>query len=426
MPLKPSTSIIREGYYFIFILGFVTVGSFLKQIDLLIGLSAVLLAGMLFNWRLSIQSMKEVDFWRLPHRPIWAIRPTTFRFSIHNSRYRLSCFSLTLSQQYRKVTSGKGFLVGWFSSLLKFFRGVEGNSFAFVERVDPGERTETKQELMFETRGRYVMEKLNLSTHFPLGLIRRNLTETVDREFFVGPPIGNLGSGWLDKMLGLGAGGEQGQRMSRSGDEFYSLRQWSSGDSRRMIHWRASAKHDEIMVRQMQASQSRSFSLIVDLFASDQDRQARELTATDLENGLEKGVEIPDWQKTLMVLATVSDALFAEASDPARLVVIGDRIDAISFPCSYSQWESWHQTLAMIKPSRDSQQFLSEIDGLDGFGKSSPGLILSSRQGQQKQAVDQTLSGLRWIHPNTPEMEGWLEFPSPDTKLLEKWKGAEK
>ena len=423
MALKPSTSIIREGYYFLFILGFVTIGSFLKQIDLLIGLSGVLLAGMLFNWRLGIQSMKDVDFWRLPHRPIWAVRPTVFRFLIHNTRFSLSCFSLTISQKYRR----RGFekKKSWLENWLRPFRGISGNSFSFIERIDPGQRAESKHEMMFETRGHYFMENLNLSTHFPLGLIRRNLTETIDREFFVGPPIGNLGPGWLDKMLGIGAGGEDGVRLSRSGDEFFSLREWSSGDSRRMIHWRASARHDNLMVRQMQASQSRSFSLIVDLYSADFQNERTEITATQLESGNVTAADIPNWQKTLMVLATISDALFAEASDPANLMIVGDKVDSISFPCSYSQWEAWHKTLATIMPSQDPDEFLKKLDSFPGTGSTAPGLVLSGRDEGDKQVVQDQARNLQWMHPGAPELAGWLEFPTPDTKLLSKWKGVE-
>jgi len=58
--------VTREGWYYLFILGFVVLGSFLRNIPLLVGLSAILATGMLINWRWSRALMRGLRLRRLP------------------------------------------------------------------------------------------------------------------------------------------------------------------------------------------------------------------------------------------------------------------------------------------------------------------------------------------------------------------------
>jgi uncharacterized protein (DUF58 family) len=48
--------------------------------------------------------------------------------------------------------------------------------------------------------------------------------------------------------------------------DFYGLRDWRSGDSRRWIHWRSSAKRQELLVRQFEQHRSQDFVVLLDLF----------------------------------------------------------------------------------------------------------------------------------------------------------------
>jgi hypothetical protein len=59
------------------------------------------------------------------------------------------------------------------------------------------------------------------------------------------------------------------QRLSRRGlleADFYGLREWRAGDSRRWIHWRTSARRGSLIVRQFEQRRSQNLAMLVDLW----------------------------------------------------------------------------------------------------------------------------------------------------------------
>ena len=52
-------------------------------------------------------------------------------------------------------------------------------------------------------------------------------------------------------------------------DEFYALRRWRSGDNRKHIHWRSTAKLGRPMVKQFDQKSNRDLALLVDLYVPD-------------------------------------------------------------------------------------------------------------------------------------------------------------
>ncbi len=95
-------------------------------------------------------------------------------------------------------------------------------------------------------RGHYRIEKIRVSTQFPLGLFRAWCWLPVDVEYMVYPkPEGNRPwtEGGTDDPLA-----ETGAR--RSGDDFYGLRSYVEGDSIRHIHWKAAARGGPLVVKE--------------------------------------------------------------------------------------------------------------------------------------------------------------------------------
>ena len=124
-----------------------------------------------------------------------------------------------------------------------------------------------------------------VSTRFPLGLVRHSLLLSEQKELLVLPRLGTLHAGCLKLIREHEAGS---QRMSRRGlleADFYGLREWRPGDSRRWIHWRTSARKGRIVVRQFEQRRSQNLALLVDLWQpadpSDEDL-ARVETAVSL------------------------------------------------------------------------------------------------------------------------------------------------
>ena len=86
-------------------------------------------------------------------------------------------------------------------------------------------------------------------------------------EFFVYPKIGKLSSRWQSRRR---KANESQQRLryqpSRQVGDFLGIRPWQHGDTKKGIHWRASAKHQSPVVRQYELHQNQDCTVILDLY----------------------------------------------------------------------------------------------------------------------------------------------------------------
>ena len=116
-------------------------------------------------------------------------------------------------------------------------------------------------------RGRYRFGPVRLSTRFPFGLFSRTITRgrsrNADRAAAAGPadPTAGRRGGSRRSPAPIAAGSGPG----REGD-FYGVREWRSGDGRRLIHWRSSARLGKLVVRQFERPRSRDVAVVLDLW----------------------------------------------------------------------------------------------------------------------------------------------------------------
>ena len=96
----------------------------------------------------------------------------------------------------------------------------------------------------------------------PLGLVRRTMEWTEQTELFVHPmttSLEPLGAGLLRDLEG-----QVTPDLSMSDLAFHALREYQPGDDRRYIHWRSSAKHDRLLVRQFLDTRRSHLAVVVD------------------------------------------------------------------------------------------------------------------------------------------------------------------
>lgn len=96
----------------------------------------------------------------------------------------------------------------------------------------------------------------------PLGLVRRTMEWTEQSELFVHPATTSLeplGAGLLRDLEG-----EVTPDLSMSDLAFHALREYQPGDDRRYIHWRSSAKHGRLLVRQFLDTRRSHLAVVVD------------------------------------------------------------------------------------------------------------------------------------------------------------------
>lgn len=134
-------------------------------------------------------------------------------------------------------------------------------------RVPARSERSTRYQLRVTKRGRYVFGPLEVATRFPLGLVERGFIETEFSEMLVHPQIGTLAPSWYrEYQLANNFVERQDTHHGTFEDEFHHLRDYRNGDNPRDIHWRTSARVNDLMVRQFHQSRDRGLSVILDLY----------------------------------------------------------------------------------------------------------------------------------------------------------------
>ncbi|MBI5140985.1 MAG: DUF58 domain-containing protein [Nitrospirae bacterium] len=98
-----------------------------------------------------------------------------------------------------------------------------------------------------EKRGLLMIGGVLLSSGFPFGLLVRTRRVPVERTILVYPRLVDVDTILADSIAARGNG--RGMREG-GGDEYFYTRQYRPGDSYRSIHWKASARSAEIMVKE--------------------------------------------------------------------------------------------------------------------------------------------------------------------------------
>lgn len=117
-----------------------------------------------------------------------------------------------------------------------------------VPPLRPGHRAQTDYPLRAERRGRFVLGPPSVRVGDPFGLWEDNRTLPVRTEVLVVPTVVDL-AGTPTSTGTRSAATDRAMSGASGGDPDVGIRHYRSGDDIRTIHWRASARHDELMVR---------------------------------------------------------------------------------------------------------------------------------------------------------------------------------
>ena len=119
-------------------------------------------------------------------------------------------------------------------------------------------------------RGRYRLGPLKLSTQFPFGLLQRTISLGQVDTLTVFPKLGALTQRWARRHRESFEGARRREHRHGPDGDFYGVRPWRSGDSRRWIHWRSSARLGELVVRQFEQPRNRDVAVLLDLWQPSQ------------------------------------------------------------------------------------------------------------------------------------------------------------
>jgi uncharacterized protein (DUF58 family) len=232
--------------------------------NLLLVLFGMLASPLLLNWRLVRATLARLEVRRKLPKSVSAGELLVVELDAVNPRRRLGSWAVAAEDVIQREGGDTQPAIA--ASVL-FSHVPAGQS-----------RRETYRGRLMQ-RGRYRFGPLRISTRFPFGLVRMSTTLDQPQTLLVHPRLGRLTRRWqrLHLSADLGASRVQRKQGLLEGD-FYGLRDWRTGDSRRWIHWRTSARRQVPAVRQFEQRRNQDLALIVELW------QPAEPTSRDREN----------------------------------------------------------------------------------------------------------------------------------------------
>lgn len=368
---------------YLIVLSFITIGSVLRNVNLLILMAGMMYAPLLINWRLAVRRLRSFKARRsLPNR-IHAGKLVSVQWHCENQLAGIPAYNVVVDDKITRAEDqtakiGASDRVGegqantlrerWFGELIS--RVIRRNDDANVSRARVrfqrlnAHKTETQSyRAFFGQRGKYFVSDASVSTSFPFGLIvSRNFIDQTET-FFVAPELGALEPTWERRVQSTAVGSDSVKRSrALEEDEFYALRPWRSGDSKKSIHWRTTARQGFPVVKQFDQQNNRDFAIALDLHVAPDDPLGQGQVET-----------------ALSFAATAVMQVGNEVQGQISVAICGDELHHCRSRTPQGVVSEAMQTLATVQGIEYPRIVDGIIDSLDSVSGGTPIYVVSTR-----------------------------------------------
>lgn len=248
-PAVIHSRITRNGLHMAFVAAFAILGGSIRGFNLLVILAGLMVGLLVVQWRFSRGMLPRITVRRILPLEAYAERPFKVRFAVSNGRSWLPAWMIRAEDRIR---GGRG-------------KAKDAHAICSFGAIHPRTTESASYECTVMRRGRYYFGPVRLTSGFPLGLIQAWLNTRTRSTLLVYPSLARLAPNWSEMVLNRREGltGSR-QRSGQSDGEFFGIRSWQSGDSRRWIHWRTTARLNSLAVRQFEQPTKIQLSLILD------------------------------------------------------------------------------------------------------------------------------------------------------------------
>ncbi len=275
--LKIEYELTREGVIYLTIIAVIAVAALNTGNNLLFVMLACLLAGILVSGILSKIVLSDVELeFTLPEH-LFAQQPTLSRVTIQNWKWLLPSFSITVSawgalktkpQAVNAKLSGIGARASGFGTPKAQRPAVKVKPLArildepvYVPYIPRRSSVTQHLELTFPRRGRYTQEGLRISTRFPFAFVRKARQVPARQEILVLPNVQPTEEFY--EILPL-LSGELESFYKGRGHDLYAIRDYQESDPARHVDWKATAKAQQLKVREFTREDERRVVLVFD------------------------------------------------------------------------------------------------------------------------------------------------------------------
>lgn len=150
-----------------------------------------------------------------------------------------------------------------FGRRLALAEALQVNGRVALRRVlDPGATDELEWDWTPPRRGAWLVRVEGLGSLFPFGFLRKFLPVGLEERVVIRPE--DLDYQFIPSSGRRGLEGNTRARSRGEGVDLYGLRGYRPGDSHRLVHWKASARQGQLLVREHAAESGVSFLLRFD------------------------------------------------------------------------------------------------------------------------------------------------------------------
>lgn len=225
-------------------------------VNLLFWIFGVMAAAIVVGGVVSGSMMLNLQVRRLPAGRVVAGEAAVLRYAVHNRGRLLPAFGIQLEETPTPDASGDDAAGRHRFRLRRGGRRAVARGAArdlqvqpaWIMHVGPGETVHGEAILRTTHRGLLHLGRLQMSSGFPFGLLRKTIEFSVDQELLVLPRTWPLRAGVLRELAPRGAAGTRMGRRVGPGDDFFGLRDHRPEDGLRNIAWKRTANRDALLV----------------------------------------------------------------------------------------------------------------------------------------------------------------------------------
>lgn len=252
--MKIEYEFTREGVVYLTIIVVIAIAALNTGNNLLFIILASLLAGILASGILSgiVLSQLELDFVLPDH--VFAERPMISRLTVQNLKWFFPTFSIRVSacdpargkDRKRRAPSPARQIL---------------DAPVYVPYIPHRSSVTQHVELTFSRRGRFTQEGFRVSSKFPFGFLRKAHDVASKKEILVLPNVQPTEEFY--EILPL-IGGEMESFYKGRGHDLYAIRDYQESDTARHVDWKATARAQQLKVREFTREDERRLVLVFD------------------------------------------------------------------------------------------------------------------------------------------------------------------
>ncbi len=259
----------RTGLSFLLMTLFIFLAMYNSGTNLLYFVFGLMVAALVVSFFFSVLCLRKLSIRRDFGDHMVAGEPADMDYHVTNQKRFWPCLSLRIQE---------------------FNDGFTHPPDAFMLHIAQKKTALFSARLVLRRRGVLRLSRVRFSTAFPFGFLSYALELDFPQELIVYPRIGMLNRHLALQYRESIESGTMTSNVRGGIDEFYGLREYRPGDNIRAIHWRSTARTNQLMIRELAANSPPQMIVVLNLRAAVDPGQKRDSVALAAE--AERAIEI--------------------------------------------------------------------------------------------------------------------------------------